>query len=53
MSEAYMLGKAAGKFHRDKSFDMKRLNPYKAGTIEAQEWDRGFNHAVYANNYDD
>ena len=53
MSEAYKQGRDAGRKYKYSKFDMKKLNPYKEGSIEAQEWDRGFNHAVFANNYDD
>ena len=46
MTEAYKQGRDAGRKYKYSKFDMKKLNPYKAGTIEAQEWDRGFNHGV-------
>jgi|688.fasta_scaffold813798_2 hypothetical protein len=53
MSRAYFEGRKMGIAMRGCADDIEWLNPYEDGSIDAMEWDRGFNHGRYANNYDD
>mgnify|MGYP003510575920 CR=1 FL=1 len=44
---AYLRGLRMGRFMRDEAPEDMPANPYPYGTIEAMEWDRGYNHGRF------
>ena len=47
MTAPYTKGLRIGRLMREKAPEDVPANPYKYGTIEAMEWDRGYNHGRF------
>lgn len=47
MTPAYNKGLLMGRFCRNEDPEAVPVNPYGRGTIDAMEWDRGWNHGRF------
>ena len=47
MTPAYNKGLLIGRFCRKEDPEAVPVNPYDRGTIDAMEWDRGWNHGRF------
>ena len=47
MTAPYTKGLRIGRFMRDEAPEDVPTNPYKYGTMDAMEWDRGYNHGRF------
>ena len=47
MTPAYNKGLLMGRFCHNEDPEAVPVNPYDHGTIDAMEWDRGWNHGRF------
>lgn len=53
MTAPYTKGLRIGRFMREEAPEDMPTNPYPYGTIEAMEWDRGYNHGRFDRTQDE
>jgi len=53
MSAPYSKGLRIGRFMRTEAPDDLPANPYPYGTMDAMEWDRGYNHGRFDRTQDE